>query len=177
MRARLEQSAQAENKLRMQELAEKEIVQADVKEATEAGIIEFPKEKREPDAGRQKKELRLEIKPDLNRMVDEGDDDDFVEIPAPLVDKHSINLKRRKRGKEREVTEEEAKFNKKFKKIKVARDQAIKAEKLDNQFGSLGVGEDSSGEEEGNRRVPLKKTYKQDANRMKGKSLSGWVLN
>lgn len=169
MKARLQESSRIENQLRIQQAGAVEIPQADVGEATEAGIIEFPKEKKDPNAGKQKKELRLDLKPE--RKNSGHDSDDFVELPAPLVDRQSINLKRRKRGKDREVTEEEAKFNKKFKKIKTARDQAIIAEKMSNQFDSLGVG-DSSGEDEGDRRMPVKKSYKQDAGRMKGRKNS-----
>lgn len=169
---KMEENKRKEQEMRLKELEEEQVTQANVKEAVYEGVLEFSKDRTEEllaqQARNNKKELSLNLKPDQPK---DKNGDDYLEIPAPLKDSYNISLNKRRRGRGDKFSEEEAKFNSRVKKIKMNKDEAIRIEKMDNQFAPINTG-NSSGEEDNERR-PMKamNNYKKEAGRMKGKIL------
>jgi len=166
---KMEENQRREQEQRLKELQEEQVVQANIVEAVDMGVLEFSKDRTEEllaqHARNNKKELSLNLKPDLPK---DGKGDDFLEIPAPLKDSYNISLNKRKRGRGNKYSEEEAKFNSKVKKIKMGKDEAIRIEKMDNQFAAINTG-NSSDEEDERRPMKAMNNYKKEAGRMKGK--------
>lgn len=163
---KIQENARKEQEIRMKELTQTQIVQANVKEAEERGMIEFEKDTTEQQlaelAQRNKKPLRLDLKSDKPTTSKKYGDEEEIEFVKPNRDKQN-----NRRRRDRNLSAEEAKFNSKVKKIKVARDEAIRIEKMDNQFESINNGDSS---EEEHKSVPMKSSfnYKKEANKMRG---------